>query len=140
VAIGPVRVLVVDDQRPFRKAARAVLDVMPEFELVDEADSGEAAVSSSASLEPDLVLMDVHMEGMDGLEATRRILAARPETAVILVSSYRVEDVAAAAAESGALAFLPKDRFGARTLREIWASRAELLPRTGRREPPSPDG
>lgn len=137
---GPVRVLVADDQQPFRKAARAVLGAMPEFELVGEVVSGEEAVSATSALEPDLVLMDVHMAGIGGIEATRRILALQPEAAVILVSSYRAEDLTAAAAESGALAFLPKDQFGARRLSELWSSRAELLPPTGTREPPSPDG
>jgi two-component system invasion response regulator UvrY len=135
-----VRVLVVDDQLPFRKAARAVLEVLPGFELVEEAVSGEGAVAAASTFEPDLVLMDVHMEGIGGLEATRRIVAARPETVVILVSSYRAEHVAAAVAESGAMAFVPKDQFGARSLSELWASRAELPARTGTREPPSPDG
>ncbi len=137
---GPVRVLVADDQPPFRKAARAVLGATQGFELVGEVASGEEAVSAVSTLEPDLVLMDVHMAGIGGIEATRRIVASRPESAVILVSSYRAEDLAAAAAESGAIAFLPKDQFGARRLSELWSSRAELLARTSTREPPSPDG
>jgi DNA-binding NarL/FixJ family response regulator len=133
-----VRVLVVDDQAPFRKAAATVLDAMSGFEHVGEADSGEEALEAVAALEPDLVLMDVHMGGIDGVEAARRMDAARPEIAVVLVSSYSTEDVEAAAADAGALAFLPKEQFGAKSLSELWSSRVERLPRTGTREPPSP--
>lgn len=135
-----VRVLVADDQLPFRKAARTVLEVLPAFELVGEVASGEEAVSGAAQLEPDLVVMDVHMEGMDGLEATRRILESRPGTAVILVSSDRVDDLETAAADVGALAFLPKEQFGVRALSELWESRAGRPAPTGKREPPSRDG
>jgi DNA-binding NarL/FixJ family response regulator len=137
---APVRVLVADDQSPFRKAASAVLDATPEFELIGEVSSGEAAVDASVALEPDLVLMDVHMAGIGGLEATRRVLAARPEVAVILVSSYRAEDLAAAAVESGALALLPKDQFGARILSALWSTRAEPQTPTDTRALPSPGG
>jgi two-component system, NarL family, invasion response regulator UvrY len=118
-----LRVLVADDQAPFRKAARAVLEVAPEFEVVGEVTSGEEAVDEAELLRPDLVVMDVKMEGIGGVEATRRILAARPETLVVLVSTYRSEDVPEAVAESGALAFVPKDRFSAATLAGLLADR-----------------
>jgi two-component system invasion response regulator UvrY len=118
-----LRVLVADDQAPFRKAARAVLEVAPEFEVVGEVTSGEEAVNEAELLLPDLVVMDVKMNGIGGVEATRRILAARPETLVVLVSSYRSEDVPQAVAESGALAFVPKDRFSAATLASLLADR-----------------
>ena len=118
-----LRVLVADDQAPFRKAARAVLEVAPEFEVVGEVTSGEEAVDEAELLRPDLVVMDVKMNGIGGVEATRRILAARPETLVVLVSSYRSEDVPQAVAESGALAFVPKDRFSAATLASLLADR-----------------
>jgi len=140
VDTGPVRVLVVDDQLPFRRAVRAVLGAMTEFELVGESTSGEEAVSAASTLRPDLVLMDVHMTGLDGIEATRLIAAERPATMVVLVSSYRAEDLAAAVAESGAFAFLPKDRFGASAIRELWSSRARSAAPTGTRARPSPDG
>jgi two-component system invasion response regulator UvrY len=116
-----LRVLVADDQAPFRKAARAVLEIAPEFEVVGEVTSGEEAVDEAELLRPDLVVMDVKMNGIGGVEATRRILAARPETLVVLVSSYRSEDVPQAVAESGALAFVPKDRFSAATLASLLA-------------------
>jgi two-component system, NarL family, invasion response regulator UvrY len=118
-----LRVLVADDQAPFRKAARAVLEVAPDFEVVGEVTSGEEAVEEAQLLRPDLVVMDVKMNGIGGVEATRRILAARPETLVVLVSSYRSEDVPRAVAESGALAFVPKDRFSAATLTSLLADR-----------------
>ena len=118
-----LRVLVADDQAPFRKAARAVLEVAPEFEVVGEVTSGEEAVDEAKLLRPDLVVMDVKMNGIGGVEATRRILAARPETLVVLVSSYRSEDVPQAVAESGALAFVPKDRFSAATLASLLVDR-----------------
>ena len=136
----PVRVLVADDQAPFRKAAAAVLHHLPDFELIGEARSGEEAVGAAAASEPDLVLMDVHMEGVDGFEATRRIVASRPATVVILLSSYRTEDVEAAAAEAGALAFLPKDQFGAGSLSELWSSRAARPAPPGTPGLPSPGG
>jgi DNA-binding NarL/FixJ family response regulator len=137
---APVRVLVADDQPPFRKAARAVLGVMTDFELVGEVASGEEAIAAAATLQPDLILMDVHMAGIGGIEATRRIVSERPEATVILVSSYRAEDLAAATVESGALAFLPKDQFDARKLSEVWSARAELRTPTGTRAQPSPGG
>ena len=137
---GPIRVVVADDQLPFRRAARAVLDTMNEFELVGEAASGEEAVAAVATLDADLVLMDVHMEGIGGLEATRRIVAARPDATVILVSSYRAEDLLEAATESGAVAFLPKDQFGPRTLKDLWSSLARRRARRDTPIQPSPDG
>ena len=134
-----VRVLVADDQAPFRKAARVVLEVAHDFEIVGEVTSGEGAVDAAAILRPDLVIMDLKMEGIGGIEATRRILADRPETAVVLVSSYLPEDVPKAVAESGALAFIPKDSFSASTLKDL-LDRAEAPPRIGTRARLSRDG
>ena len=73
-------VLIVDDQMPFRVAARSVVGVTPGFEVVGEAKSGEEAVEQVAALHPELVLMDINMDGISGIEATRRITAAHPET------------------------------------------------------------
>jgi two-component system, NarL family, invasion response regulator UvrY len=135
-----VRVVVVDDQLPFRRAVRSVLEVMDEFELVGEATSGEEAVQVTGLLGPDLVLMDVHMEGMGGVEAALRIRTAEPETSVILVSSYRTDDLAADGAAAGAVACLPKDRFGAATLRELWSSRQKPRAPRDTEGRPSRDG
>jgi len=135
-----VRVLVADDQAPFRRAARDVLDAAHGFEIVGEVASGEDAVDAAESLEPDLVIMDLKMAGIGGVEATRRILAARPETVVVLVSSYRQEDVPDAVARSGAVSFVPKDRFSASTLKELWSSREEAPVRTDTRARLSLDG
>jgi DNA-binding NarL/FixJ family response regulator len=135
-----LRVLVADDQAPFRNAARAVLEVAPDFEIVGEVTSGEEAVDAAATLEPDLVVMDLKMEGIGGIEATRQILASRPETLVVLVSSYRLEDVPKTVSESGAIAFVPKDRFSTSALKELVSSRAPAPPRPGTRAQPSRDG
>lgn len=131
-----LRVLVADDQAPFRKAARAVIEVTRDLEIVGEVTSGEEAVDAAELLRPDLVVMDVKMEGIGGVEATRQILAARPETLVVLVSSYRPEDVPEAVSESGAIAFVPKDQFSAATVEALLSDRQEALPRRDRGEQP----
>ena len=115
-----VQVLVVDDQPPFRAAARAVLNRISEFELVGEAASGEEAVSMSDSLHPDLVLMDINMGEMNGIEATRRVTATHPTTMVILVSTYAAEDLPADARSSGAAAYVHKDELSPRLLQRLW--------------------
>ena len=88
------------------------------------------------SRDVDLVLMDVHMDGIGGVEATRRIVTMRPEVVVILVSSYRAGDLAAAAVDCGAAAFLEKNRFGVAALREIWYDSVDVVLRAGRRAQP----
>jgi len=121
-----VTVLVVDDQPPFREAARSVVDRLDGFEVVAEADSGEAAITIVESLHPQLVLMDIKMggvdgsAGMDGIEATAEITARHPDTMVVLVSTYELSDLPPSARTSGARAYINKDDFGGRLLRRLW--------------------
>jgi DNA-binding NarL/FixJ family response regulator len=115
-----VSVMIVDDQPPFRAAARAVVTRVDGFDLVAEVESGEAAVEASDSFEPDLVLMDINMGELDGIEATRRIVAAHPGTKVILVSTYGLDELPAGARTSGAMAYVNKDELSPRVVRRIW--------------------
>jgi two-component system invasion response regulator UvrY len=119
----PVPVLIVDDQAFFRVAARAVLAVTPGFAAVGEACSGEEAVTRVDELAPELVLMDIHLPGISGIEATRRIRAAHPGVVVVLLSTYTAEDLPADARDCGALAYLNKEDFQPEVLERIWVER-----------------
>ena len=115
--------LVVDDQAPFRAAAKAVLRRLPGFELAGEAASGPEAIELVERLHPALVLMDINMPEMGGLEATRRIVAEHPDMVVFLCSTYDVNDLPAEAKTSGARAYMHKEQFGPATLRRLWQER-----------------
>ena len=116
-----VRVLIVDDQAPFREAARAVVELTDGFELAGEAETGEDAVDRARVLSPDLVLMDVNLPGIDGLEATRRILRESDGRVVVLmVSTYEADEYAPRAAEAGAAGYIPKSEFEPDRLSEAW--------------------
>jgi DNA-binding NarL/FixJ family response regulator len=118
-----VSVLVVDDQSPFRMAAKAVVRRASGFEMVGEASSGEEAVELVDALHPDLVIMDINMGEMNGVEATRRIVAKHPETVVLLFSTYDASDLPAGAAESGARAYVHKEQLSPKALESMWAER-----------------
>ena len=121
----PVRVLLVDDQQPFRLAARDVIALSPGFILVGEADSGEVAVELAAGLLPDLALMDINLPGIDGVEAARRIREKSPETAVVFVSTYARADYEPGLSETGA-AFVPKAEFSPKRLARAWSTALKL--------------
>jgi DNA-binding NarL/FixJ family response regulator len=121
-APAPVGVLIVDVQAPFRGAARAVVGATKEFSVIGEAESGEEAVELVDRLHPDLVLMDINMGGIDGIEATRQICAANPETKVVLVTTYAAGDLAADARTCGAVAYVHKEELAPKVLRELWSS------------------
>jgi DNA-binding NarL/FixJ family response regulator len=120
---GPLSVLVVDDQAPFRFAVRAVLRRLDGFELAGEASSGPEAITLVDELRPALVLMDINMPEMNGIEATRRIVAAHPDVVVFLCSTHDVTDLPPGAAASGAAAYVNKEHFGADALRQLWRNR-----------------
>lgn len=120
-----VTVLVADDQAPFRSAARAVVGIAPGFRIVGEADSGEAAVELVEALRPDLVLMDIHLPGISGIEAARQIARFSPHTLTFLVSSYDAGDLPAKARWSGAVAYINKEDFEAELLSELWRTRGD---------------
>jgi DNA-binding NarL/FixJ family response regulator len=120
-----VRVLVVDDQPPFRRAAKAVCSMTSGFSVVGEAESGEAAVDQAANLAPDLILMDINLPGINGIEATRRICEARPGTVVVLLSTYKAEDLPGDARQSGAVAYVNKEEFAPNILQDLWSNRAD---------------
>ena len=119
----PVRVLIVDDQEPFRMAARLVVEATEGFEVAGEAESGEESVDLAEELKPDLVLMDVNLPGINGLDATRQILDGQSEPIVVLLlSTYEEEEYAPRAAECGAAAYIPKAVFGPDRLESAWAA------------------
>lgn len=115
----PRSVLVVDDQAPFRTIARQVVTIAPEFSVVGEAESGEEAVRLAAELRPEVVLMDINLPGVDGIEATRRITAAAPDTIVILLSTYAEADLPADATTCGATRYVHKEDFDLAVLIEV---------------------
>ena len=112
--------MVVDDQLPFREAARAVVNRVRGFDVVAEAESGEEAVQLATQMRPDLVLMDINMGGIDGIEATRRLIAAHPSAFVVLLSTYELSDLPATARSCGARAYVNKDDLGVRAIRHLW--------------------
>ena len=104
-----LRVLIVDDQPLVRMGFRMLLDAEPDLEVVGEAGDGERAVAMAAALEPDVVLMDVRMPVLDGIEATEAIVAANPDSRVLVVTTFDLDESAFAALRAGASGFLLKD-------------------------------
>lgn len=117
-----VRVLIVDDLEPFRRAARAVVQATPGFEVAGEVASGEESLDKVKSLRPDLVLMDVNLPGIGGVEATRRILAEMPGAVVVLLSTRDTDELGSLAADCGAAAYIGKSIFSPQSLTTAWVT------------------
>jgi DNA-binding NarL/FixJ family response regulator len=104
-----IRILVVDDQSMVRAGFRMLLGDEPDIEVVAEAADGLEAVAQTARFHPDVVLMDIRMPRLDGLEATRRILAADPSARVLILTTFGLEDYVYEALRAGASGFVLKD-------------------------------
>ncbi len=131
-----VRVVVADDQALLRGSFRALIDSDPEFAVVGEAGTGREAVDVAMREEPDLVLMDVRMPEMDGIEATRLICAERPETRVLILTMFDLDAYVFSALRAGASGFLLKDARPTDLLaavRTVAAGDALLAPKVTRR-------
>lgn len=117
---GPITVLAVDDQPTFLRALASLIEATPGFEQVGEATSGPEALVLAAALRPDLVLLDVRMRQMDGIETARRLAEAGSAAAVVLISLDDVPELATAPA--GAAAYVRKQELSTRKLRELGAA------------------
>jgi DNA-binding NarL/FixJ family response regulator len=117
-----VQVLTVDDQAVFLEAARALIASTPGFVLAGEVGSGAEAIRAVEALRPDLVLLDVRMPGLDGIETAHRIAALESPAVVVLVTGHDPEDMGELAQAAGAAALVPKERLRPRVLRDIWAA------------------
>jgi two-component system invasion response regulator UvrY len=122
---GPaVGVLIVDDQAPFRRAARMVMAATPGFDVIAEAESGEEALDLFERLTPGLVLMDINLPGINGIEATRRITEAHPDATVLLLSTYQAADLPRGADTCGAAGYINKEEFGPAVVVDLWKQRS----------------
>jgi len=117
-----IRVITVDDQPMFRDAARAAIGRTPGFELVGESGEGEAALGLARREDPDMVILDVRIDGMDGIETTRRLSDDDPSRVIVLVSSADLGGLSGLAASCGAAALVDKRWLTPRLLRGLWAA------------------
>ena len=113
------RILIVDDHLLFAEALEAILSVEPGIEVVGHAATGTDAVRQAGELEPDVVLMDISMPGVDGLEATRRILSRQPGTRIVMVTGSDAHQDVDAARTAGAAGYVTKDRIAAELITAI---------------------
>jgi DNA-binding NarL/FixJ family response regulator len=116
----PVRILTVDDQAAFRGAAEALVAAMPGFEIAAESADGESALRIAREVDPDMVLVDVRMRGMDGIETARRLTREDRTRLVVLVSSADVRELSDLAQRADAAAILRKHWLSPRMLRGLW--------------------
>jgi len=133
---NPIRVLVVDDQALVRSGLRLVLQGRDGIEVVGEAANGEEALRAARRLRPEVVLMDVRMPAMDGIEATRRVLAENPVCRVIVLTTFDIDEYVYAAVAAGASGFLLKDITGdqlAASIKLVSTGEALLAPTITRR-------
>jgi DNA-binding NarL/FixJ family response regulator len=105
----PIRVLIADDQALVRSGFRLIVETRSDLEVVGEAEDGAAAVELTRELEPDVILMDVRMPGLDGIEATRRIVAAGSPARILVLTTFDLDEYVYAAVRAGASGFLLKD-------------------------------
>lgn len=119
--MASVRVLIVDDQEPFRRAATAVVASTNGFEVAGQARDGEGSVDAVLGCHPHLVLMDVNLPGIDGLEAARRLSRLEDAPVVVLLSTYELSEVGEDALDCGASAYLTKSEFDSGRLVQLWA-------------------
>lgn len=116
-----VGVVTVDDQEACRRVWRHVIEATPSFELLGEAASGEAAIPLVAETAPDLVLVDVRMPGIGGIETARLLRATHPALRIVLISVDDRAELPASVESCGAVAFLRKVDFGSSALKQLWA-------------------
>ena len=116
-----VKVLVVDDQDPFRRAMAAVVEATDGFVVLGAVASGEESIEAVRVMQPDLVLMDVNLPGIDGIEATRRLRERGAPPVVILLSTHDEDAGDLFVAQSGANAYVTKSDFGPQRLSQIWS-------------------
>ncbi len=131
-----IRILLVDDQSLLRMGFRLILEAEPDIEVVGEAADGASGVSMTAALHPDVVLMDVRMPGMDGIQATASIIAADPASKVLILTTFDLDQYVFAGLKAGASGFMLKDAPPAELLtaiRTVAGGDAVLAPTATRR-------
>jgi DNA-binding NarL/FixJ family response regulator len=117
--VESIGILIVDDHAPFRAGLRALLSAAPDIEVLGEAATGAAAIQLAAELQPDVILMDVQMPGMSGIEAMRDILAASPHIGVLMLTMFEDDDLVFAALRAGGRGYLLKGALKAEILRAV---------------------
>jgi DNA-binding NarL/FixJ family response regulator len=130
------RVLIADDHAAFRGGLRALLDTVGDIVVVGEADTGDATVEAARALQPDVVMMDINMPGIDGVEATRRIVDAEPHVAILVLTMHDDDETVFAAVRAGARGYLLKGAQRAelvRAVRSVAAGEAIFGPGVARR-------
>lgn len=121
MTVAPIRVVIVDDHPAFRSGLRLIIESVADIELAGEATTGEEAVATATRERPDVVVMDLRMPDVDGIEATRRILAQAPSTKIVVLTMFEDDDSVFAAMRAGALGYLLKGAEESDILRAIRA-------------------